>query len=62
MRNLSELERAKRKHRIWLKAELSLRHAFERVDYDFDVVHPALEKLEEKALEEIPQYEVKSLR
>jgi hypothetical protein len=42
--------RAEKKAAAVLRAELALRHAFERIDYDEDVIKPKL--LEIRALED----------
>ena len=39
--------RAERKAAAVLRAELALKHALERVDYDYDVIVPQLEKIRE---------------
>ena len=41
--------RAERKTAAVLRAQLSLKHAVERIDYDFDVIKPKLEEI--RALE-----------
>jgi hypothetical protein len=42
--------RAERKAAAVLRAQLSLKHAVERIDYDFDVIKPKLEEI--RALEQ----------
>jgi hypothetical protein len=37
--------RAERKAAAVLRAELALKHAFERIDFDYDVVVPKLEEI-----------------
>lgn len=39
--------RAERKVAAHLRAELALKHAFERIDYDFDVIVPKLKEIRE---------------
>jgi hypothetical protein len=41
--------RAERKAAAVLRAQLSLKHAVERIDYDFDVIAPKLQEI--RALE-----------
>lgn len=39
--------RAERKASAVLRAQLSLKHALERIDYDFDVIRPKLAEIRE---------------
>lgn len=41
--------REERKAAAYLRAELSLKQAMERIDYDFDVIKPKLEEMRELA-------------
>jgi hypothetical protein len=44
--------RAERKRAALLRAQLSLKHAVERIDYDFDVIHPALNEMRQREITE----------
>lgn len=39
--------RAERKASAALRANLALKHAYERIDYDFDVIRPKLAEIRE---------------
>jgi regulator of sigma D len=47
--NSIEVQRALRKARAVLNARFALRRAFEKIDYDLDVVKPALNDLRSEA-------------
>lgn len=51
--------RAERKAAAHLRAKLALAHAYERIDYDYDVVAPKLAEI--RALEEGNTVEAKQL-
>lgn len=54
--------RAERKAAAVLRAELALRHAHERIDHDFDVIVPTLQKIREleegNVVDVLPELEV----
>lgn len=41
--------REERKTAAYMRAELALKHAMERIDYDFDVIKPKLQEMRELA-------------
>lgn len=53
-------KRAEAKMRIYLNKRLQLRQAFERIDYRYDVVWPAIDEIREMVErgEEVPQLEL----
>lgn len=55
-----DAKRAEAKMRIYLNKRLQLKQAFERIDYRYDVVWPAIDEIREQVErgEEIPQLEV----
>lgn len=50
--------KAERKTAAVLRARLSLKHAIERIDYDFDVIQPELQKIRE--LEQYNKVEIEA--
>lgn len=63
MASKSDLARAKQKQRALMNARLSLKHAFERIDYRFDVIDPAMDKLEEQSVNaELPDITIEDPR
>lgn len=55
-----EAKKAEAKTRAYLNKKLQLKQAFERIDYRYDVVWPAIDEIREQVErgEEIPQLEV----
>lgn len=55
-----EKKKAEAKQRIYLNKKLQLKQAFERIDYRYDVVWPAILDLRDEiaAGEEVPQLEI----
>ena len=47
--NCRELERARRKTRAVLSARFALERQLKRIDYDIDVIRPALSRVDEGA-------------
>ncbi len=52
-----ELERALRKSKAVLSARFALKRAFDRIDYDLDVVRPAVSAIKnDAAVGELPEF------
>jgi hypothetical protein len=53
--------RAERKAAAALRAQLALQHSFERIDYDYDVIVPELQKIRELEKENVVDVEAPEL-